>query len=173
MTDNKMKLNKMKCYIFFCILFLFIQPINAQSLKRQSLSSIGSSIDKNGYFIRQTIGQASNTQIFTGQNYSLRQGFQQPQSLSNGKTKDVPCSVSLYPNPAHSNSDINIDLGSIVQNYDFYITDMEGKILLKEFNLTQDRFKLKLPLLSQGVYLLIIRYNTGKTCTSKFTITNE
>jgi hypothetical protein len=97
--------------LFASVLFLiFIQFSQAQNtsnsyLVRETTGVSGSSelISSNNqqYVVQQSIGQASAIGAFSDENYTLRQGFIQPNVLAKIIDKDILLSLDavIYPNP--------------------------------------------------------------------------
>jgi hypothetical protein len=92
----------MSIYLRILLFHLIVcgQIANSQSIVRSSLSCLGSTVTSNGLFVRQTVGQSSNTLVFTTGGFELRQGFQQPIASFLSIKKIPPIDFSLSPNPA-------------------------------------------------------------------------
>ena len=94
-----------KTYLLCCILALLSSlPSDnyAQSIKRQVISSYGSSGMSDHVFIGQTAGQSFNTTMSIN-GVTVSQGFQQPVTIALEEIEDqvyTDLNVLVYPNPA-------------------------------------------------------------------------
>lgn len=122
--------------LFFRVLILLIGMtpmfIHAQSIKRQSISSYGSSTILENVLIGQTAGQSFNTMVSSGGS-TILQGFQQPQTfvveeIVSPSSKNLE--VSVYPNPADRMITIESKI-EIEQSY-IQVTDVTGKKIFSE-----------------------------------------
>ncbi len=78
---------------------------------------------------------------------------------------EVDTSFRVYPNPALNYIKIE-DLKPI--NYEIKVYDIYGKIVLKDFSLTQEIFELNIKNIISGVYYIVINDRTGNQITRKF-----
>lgn len=81
-----------------------------------------------------------------------------------GITNTGPANFSIYPNPVSNNLVIELYAN---RNADIYITDLQGKQLLKAE--IQDNATLDLSTLLQGIYILQIADEKGETYNTRFT----
>lgn len=156
------------------LLFIFLITTTlcsvSQSLKRQALSSLGGTSEYNGFYIRQTTGQASNTSLFKSNTNTLRQGFQQVPAAKSA-TKNNPCSLVVFPNPG--SDDITIKTGIAHASYNLQVLDIQGRALLNENHITTENHIIKLSALPNAIYLLKVQLDNGNTCVSKINIAHE
>jgi hypothetical protein len=105
---------------------LIISQTNAfgQSIVRYSLSSLGSTFSKEGYIIRQTIGQPSNTFVVKNGSLILRQGFQQPLFSEHFPDKNIPIDFKLSPNPARGMT--LVEFNEPISSYAITISNLNG-----------------------------------------------
>jgi len=104
----------------------------AQSIRRQCISSYGSSANTENVFISQTAGQSFHTAVSFGE-LTVSQGFQQPTGFSL-KEIDNPLfkslNVKIYPNPAsHS---ITITCEKEMEQAFIRVSDISGKYIFAE-----------------------------------------
>lgn len=154
----------------FFLLFLIVQLSFSQSLKKQTLSSQGSSLfvytATKSYFVQQSIGQGSVIQTFNSPNYSLRQGFLQPISPSALiDASDTSIDAVIFPNPFVDV--INIHFGEpVVGPVTAAIFDMVGRQVYAQTFTPNPRLLLEIDALAVGPYFLRLNMRT-KTLTAK------
>jgi hypothetical protein len=76
--------------MFLLPLMILSQASFGQIIVRSSLSCLGSTVSDKGFILRQTIGQASNTNVLNNEGLGLRQGFQQPIASYNSLKAVLP-----------------------------------------------------------------------------------
>jgi hypothetical protein len=106
--------------------------VGAQSIKRQSISSYGSSTISDHLLIGQTAGQSFNTTV-NSNGIILLQGFQQPQTFVVEEIVEplaIPLDLSVYPNPA--NRSITISSKDALEQSFIQVTDVSGKKIFSE-----------------------------------------
>ena len=120
---------KMKSFLLISSGFLLCGNFTStgQSIVRSSLSCLGSSYSGEGYLMRQTIGQPSNTAVSRNGLCVLRQGFQQPLTASATEITNNPLVFSLNPNPAHGTT--LLMLKEEISDCTITVRDLFGKIL--------------------------------------------
>lgn len=99
-----------------------------QQLIRSSIGCLGSTYTENGVIIRQTVGQSSNTAVFSNGSVRLNQGFQQPLYSIFANEVNEPIDFDIYPNPSNGQSLLKIN--SKLDSYTVKIHDAQGKILI-------------------------------------------
>lgn len=141
---------------------------NAQSLSREVIGSGGGTYHGENRIIRQTIGQPSSTTVETEEDFTLRQGFQQPLSFSFYNT-EMECDFILSPNPSTGifNVDLPIEYGKGTLN----VITMDGKELSKE-EINTGITEHRLTDLPQGVYLVRVVTEEGYICEKRAVINN-
>ena len=124
------------CYIqsrILLIMVLFLAAISsqAQSIQRQSISSIGSYNLTGGVLIQQTIGQPYATGGYYANDLVLRPGFQQFSNLEMGLIKPpAKLTLNVYPNPVVQS--VTIESRETIDNALIQVTDLNGRITMKE-----------------------------------------
>ena len=140
----------------------------AQKIIRASLSSFGNVTHENGIIYRQTIGQPSNTSVFSNDETHLRQGFQQPVLLLNsGSSKEKECTIYLSPNPTADIVSIKF-LEEIGENQ-ISVFDMLGKLHFK-VNTVVSFYEMDVSKLPKGLYLLNVVSKSGYHCNEKLIV---
>lgn len=141
----------------------------SQSIKRHSLNSGGGTGYGEGFYLKQTTGQSSNTEIVNGDKTIVRQGFQQPQlDLSKIKTCES-CDLLLYPNPLISESTLNIPLKT--KTYNIWVCDLLGRVLSFEKDLSTAKVTLSSLNFPPGQYIIRVLYENGCSCITKLIVT--
>jgi hypothetical protein len=155
--------------IFAALLML---PLNnyAQSIKRQSISSYGSSVVTENVLIGQTAGQSYHTAVSVG-GTTVSPGFQQPQLFSVKEIGDPvfrTLDVMVYPNPAsHS---ITISSEKEIEQSIIRVTDINGKYLLSEKVPVLFSYTMDCASWANGVYLITIQDSQKNTKTLRLII---
>lgn len=110
----------------------------SQSIIRSSINCFGGSHMSDGLLLRQTGGQASNTEsLINGQ--LIRQGFQQPIVFTfQSSVKKKSITLSLFPNPA--TIETKLTLSEEIGEYQIVVSDITGKkINIIKTNKTENR----------------------------------
>ena len=155
-----MKLNliiKLKSFIgVFVILIPLTIAVHAQSIKRQSVSSYGSSSITENVLISQTAGQSFNTDVsLIG--VTVSQGFQQPITYS---VKDISTpaiqnlNISIYPNPTRNS--VTISSKEEIERAFIAVSDINGKYFFSEKVPNLSTHTIYIGSWSNGVYLITI-----------------
>jgi hypothetical protein len=148
-----------KTYLLCCILALLSSlPSDnyAQSIKRQVISSYGSSGMSDHVFIGQTAGQSFNTTMSIN-GVTVSQGFQQPVTIALEEIEDqvyTDLNVLVYPNPATRS--ITISSKEEIPSSFIQVTDINGKYLLTEKVQNLYRHQIDCALWASGVYFITI-----------------
>ncbi len=155
--------------IFAAILLL---PLNnyAQSIKRQSISSYGSSVLTENVLIGQTAGQSYHTEVSVA-GVTVSSGFQQPHLFSVKEIGDPvfrTLDVLVYPNPAsHS---ITISSEKEIEQSIIRVADINGKYLLSEKVPSLLSHTMNCASWANGVYLITIQDAQKNTKTLRLII---
>jgi hypothetical protein len=148
---------------------IFAGGARAQSLQRECAASAGSAASVEGIFISQTIGQCYVTSGYSGQDFSLLPGFQQPTVFARMPVaSNAFFHVSLHPNPAAYSFVLESDIG--LEDADFRVVDMSGRMIVHEKisdlkNLTVDCREWP-----EGVYALSVLDRYGRSRTLKLIV---
>ena len=152
--------------LLFALIFSFYS--NAQSLSREVIGAGGGTYHGENRIIRQTIGQPSSTTVETEEDFTLRQGFQQPLSFSFYNT-EMECDFILSPNP--STGIFSVDLPMEYGKGTLNVIAMDGKQLFKE-EINTGITEHRLSELSSGVYLVRLVTEEGYICEKRAVINN-
>jgi len=135
------------------------QDLFAQTIVRYSLSCLGSTVSDEGVIFRQTIGQSSNTFVFSKEGLVLRQGFQQPITSYNSLKALPQIDFTLSPNPADEM--VLLQFQEEISKCTISMRDINGILLseLKVESLHDKRLDLKnyLP----GIYIITVISDKG------------
>jgi hypothetical protein len=128
-----------------------------QIIVRSSLSCLGSTVSDKGFILRQTIGQASNTNVLNNEGLGLRQGFQQPIASYNSLKAVLPIDFTLYPNPADDM--VLLKFQEEISKCTISVRDING-ILLSELKVeTLHEEWLDLKNFMPGIYIITVNIN--------------
>ena len=157
--------------IFLLILFgNFSVIVEAQSIRRETISSFGSSGMINGIPILQTAGQPFSTDTYLDGTMGINPGFQQ--AISSGKKLDIKNlthSIGVYPNPA---TDYIRFIPSKSLKGTLKITDANGKIIYSAVVPEFKDYRVQCENWTGGLYAIIIIEEDTKICfTSKIIVT--
>jgi hypothetical protein len=157
-----------RIYIFIIFLFGATSTSFAQKIIRSSMSSFGNAVNENGTVYRQTIGQSSNTSVFSNDKTSLRQGFQQPVlSQNSNSSKEKECTLYLSPNPA--SAIVNIRFAEEIGENQISVFDMLGKLHFK-INIISPTYEMDVSKLPRGVYMVNVVSKSGYHCNQKLIV---
>ncbi len=143
-----------------CILSVFLIMISltvmGQSLSRAVVSPISYSIQKDGYYISNTIGEAVRGKEF-GNFHFLTQGFQQP-SLFNSispETIEPIDAIDVFPNPVRDILTVSFRIVEL-KTYHLVVFDVMGRQLMKikYANMTSRDDKIDFSYYLQGLYFV-------------------
>lgn len=157
-----------KIYVFIIILWCLGTQLFAQKIVRSSLSSFGNVVNDNGTVFRQTIGQPSSTSVFSNDNTSLRQGFQQPVISSRSlSSKEKECTLYLSPNPA--STIVNVKFGEEIGENKISVFDVMGKLYFT-VNIISSNYEMDISKMPKGVYLINVVSKSGYHCNQKLVV---
>jgi hypothetical protein len=151
----------MKAFTFTLLLSLFLCSAQAQSLARMVIGSAGFESTLGEIQLSCTIGEAivgsqPSTEI------NLFQGYQQLNSYSTAPqwpTATTP-PFSFYPNPCKDYLQIELhEVGR--QLYQVTLHDMMGREVISRKGQMETSFRLQLPSMKPGIYLISIQIGTA------------
>jgi len=130
---------------------------SAQTLTPQAVCTAGGTLSAGSVYLDFTIGQVIDESLSAG-NILLTQGFQQGilNFTAIGKTPLNASELSAYPNPVTGR--LMLKNNSQETNYEFILSSMQGKILLKQ-KVTAPLFTVNTGNLNPGLYLLSVYFN--------------
>lgn len=117
---------------FILFTLMFSQISLAQSVKRQSIGSYGTSGVTNSTISGQTVGQPYATNSYNSDVISLTPGFQQPVSYNRDRPNPVLEIIALkvFPNPAIHN--FTIKSQELLENVEIQVSDINGRLILND-----------------------------------------
>lgn len=146
--------------LVFVLLFLST-VMHAQSvvLRRQTTGISGASGDYKAagqvYLIQQSIGQASVIGTSESEDYSLRQGFIQPEFVLTAISQHSDLEASLFPNPFGRQFHIRFE-AEPEGDIDVEIYDLSGRAILRKRYGAARQLAIDLPHAASGMYLIHI-----------------
>lgn len=160
----------MKRQIIFTVLVLWLQVSYSQLMKKETLSSQGSSqfifTQDKSYFIQESIGQQSVIHTFSATNYQLRQGFLKPISASvlvNAEESSIDAVV--FPNPFVDAINIYFN-EAVVGPLNVKLFDLLGRQVFNQTYAPAQNLLVEISQLAQGQYFLTVEMRT-KSLTAK------
>ena len=156
------------CLILF-VCFSFENQ--AQSVKRQCISSYGSIIMSHDAAFMQTVGQPFNTVASSGNSTAILPGFQQPvafkvETLNSGPLKGL--NLTVFPNPAVYSLTLQSD--ESVENSLIEVTDLSGKMILSEKVTQLQVYDMNCGAWKNGIYIITVSDNNNNISSIKVTI---
>lgn len=160
------KITFSKMIFLFLTAFLFLNGMaQAQSVKRQVISSMGSSGTDNSQ-VNYTVGQPYGTNVFKIKELSFRPGFQQAnQELENQKDQKIPFNFKAYPNPANRSFSIGHDSNKEIVSMKIY--SINGSAF---YSLEGNMQKIDCSNWEEGLYIISLTNESGSISTSKINI---
>ena len=150
--------------LLLCIQFTQAQNTTSDYLVRSTTGVAGSSetISANNktYIIQQSIGQASAIGTFSTENYTVRQGFIQPDVLS--KIRDIAIPLNLeavvYPNPFVKGVTLSFS-EQITDKVAVAVFDALGRLVFSKSYAAQQKVQVQFENLSVANYILKVTAN--------------
>ncbi|MCH7536031.1 MAG: T9SS type A sorting domain-containing protein [Bacteroidetes bacterium] len=161
---------KLNITILLGALWLVATQVNAQSIKRQSISSIGNYMFSDKILVRQSIGQSYGTNGHYDKDVSFRPGFQQPPNFSLQLIKSTfsKLRLNVYPNPAaHS---VTIRSAETISSVRIKVVSLSGKIMLNTSAKNIDTYVIDCQRWNNGVYFITINDMEDRKHSSKLII---
>lgn len=166
--------NKLK---WFLSLLVALASINnqaaAQSIKRQTIGSLGTSQSTNELYFSQTVGQPYFTYSYQGNNIKVSSGFQQ--SVTPTDKKVAPgislSTISIFPNPATNYATVLIS--EKVEQATIRVVDLSGKVVLNDVLTQSNQYVFNCDNWLEGIYFVSIlsskeqQFYTSKIIISK------
>jgi len=161
-----------KILLLISLILLVCVPYNqAQSVKRQCISSYGAVIMTGDAVFMQTVGQPFNTVASSGNSTEVLQGFQQPvvfkaEAIHSGPLKSL--NLNVFPNPAAYSVTLQSD--ESVENSLIEVTDLSGKMILSEKVTQLQVYDMNCGAWKNGIYIITVRDNDQNISSIKITI---
>ena len=118
------------------------------------------SANNNSYTVQQSIGQASAIGTFSTENYTVRQGFIQPDVMS--KIRDIAIPLSLeaivYPNPFVEGVTLSFS-EQITDKVAVAVFDVLGRLVFSKSYAAQQKVQVQFENLSVANYILKVTAN--------------
>lgn len=152
------------------VILLEANSISSQTIKRQTISCVGSSGTTDGVAMQQTIGQPYFTKAHYDNSIGLRPGFQQfskvrVETIDN----DTKLNVNIFPNPASYL--VSIESSEVIENGVIQLFDINGRLIFKEKIDLFKNYAINCENYQNGVYFITIHDEQNNKCTSKLIIT--
>jgi len=158
-----------------CWAWILLNISYSTSYAQSSVHASGGDASGTGGTVAFSIGQVSYTSADNGSG-SVSLGVQQPYiAMAVGNQEiDPALSVSLFPNPAHSNTFLQIDpntLDTPIASYAYAIYDIYGRLLHQE-NIVQPTTNISLTEYHNAMYFVKVIRNQYTVRTFKVLKTN-
>ncbi len=166
-----------KSLVKLILLLMLFSPVftQAQSIKRQSVSSYGSSFKSEEFTIKQTAGQTFFTSAYYETNLSILPGFLQPPVLTAVTEKNKSESLkslnlTVFPNPAsHS---VTIFSHEPLEKASITVKNIEGKTIMTDKSTNLQTYKINCMDWVNGIYFITVN-DTNKSETTLKLIINK
>jgi hypothetical protein len=147
---------RLKEGILSTFLVMISLGIMGQSLSRTVVSSISCSMQEDGYYLSNTVGEAV-TKTWFGNFHFITQGFQQPSliNLLPPGTVEPLDAIDVYPNPVHDNLTVSFRIVEL-KTYYIRVIDAMGREIkkVKYMNLPSRDEKIDFSNYAQGLYFV-------------------
>jgi hypothetical protein len=153
------------------ILLLGIPENQAQSVRRQCISSYGAITTTGDATFMQTVGQPFNTVASSGSASVILQGFQQPVVFKAEAVYSAPLkslNLNVFPNPAAYTVTLQSD--KPVEKSCLEVTDLAGRIILSKQVSQLQQFELNCGSWKNGIYIITVRDDDQNISSIKVTI---
>jgi hypothetical protein len=157
---------------FFIIVCISFQT-KAQTIKRQSIASIGASGTTGDATFHQTIGQPYNTTAHYSNELSISQGFQQPAVSSLKKINADQVSnlqLKIYPNPAAYY--VTVESQNVLKTALIQVTDINARVIVNSTVAELKTYTINSGTWPNGVYFVNISDNNLNKSIFKLIINN-
>jgi len=141
----------------------------AQSVKRQSIASSGSSALTDGVSVQQTIGQPYSTAGYYDKETSIHPGFQQFSVFHLEPILSTYLNLGVYPNPAAYA--VTLESPDIIKDAFIQVTDINGKLLLSEKVAEMKTYSIHCEAWQNGSYFISLYDTQNNKYSSKLIIT--
>jgi len=150
--------------LLLCIQFTQAQNTTSDYLVRSTTGVAGSSetisANNNSYTVQQSIGQTSAIGTFSTENYTVRQGFIQPDVLS--KIRDIAIPLNLeavvYPNPFVKGVTLSFS-EQITDKVAVAVFDVLGRLVFSKSYAAEQKVQVQFENLSVANYILKVTAN--------------
>ena len=160
---------KQKLLFVSALFFLFIQFSQAQNTTSDYLvrattgvsgSSENISANNKQYVVQQSIGQASVIGTFSDENYTLRQGFIQPNVLAKIIDVAIPLSLNaiIYPNPFTESITLSFS-EQITHKVEVAVFDVLGRQVFSKSYAADQSINIQFNNLSVADYIIKVTAN--------------
>lgn len=165
-AGNHLRCNGNILLLFAFLSVCFFSKVNAQTLKRQCISSAGNYILESGTTVQQTIGQSYGTTSFYTNKTRYNPGFQQP--VFSLQTYHSTINATVFPNPA--SKQITIETNLTLENVIIQIMELSGKFVLNEKINEFKSYTINCANWSNGIYLITLSNSKNNLYSSKLII---
>lgn len=136
---------------FVCLPFLN----QAQSVRRQCISSYGGGVSSENIGIYQTGGQSYSTSSSSANGFTILPGFQQPVSfkIENIISENLSrLNLTVFPNPAVYS--LSIKSSEVIENARIQVLDIQGKVMLSNTVSQLQNYKIDCETWVNGTYFI-------------------
>ncbi|MEX1003547.1 MAG: T9SS type A sorting domain-containing protein [Crocinitomicaceae bacterium] len=157
----------MKHLLFMLTISGFVLPASGQSIKRQSIGSIGTTYHSENITIQQSVGQVYNTYRTDGS--ATFPGFIQPLTYkSSAESTKVVNQLFVYPNPASSSVQLNLD--HRISGAEISVYDQVGRTVYFEKVGEISTYELDCSSWSNGLYIISVKDDSDHLYKSKLIV---
>lgn len=155
------------------LIFLIFMPFKnqAQSVKRECISSYGAFAAAAGASFGQTAGQPYNTTASFATTTAILQGFEQPVifrvvTIHSELSKDL--NLNVYPNPAVYS--VTIQSREPVENAIVSVNDLSGKLIYSEKLEALHLYEINCDAWKNGIYIITVSDKNKNKSSLRLTI---
>jgi hypothetical protein len=163
---------KRKIPLAFCLVILAGSglDIQAQSVKRQCISSYGAVVTSVNTSVEQTAGQAFSTTTSYNSEVTVLQGFQQPASFEIKTVKTVwpEINLQIYPNPTVYS--VTLESEKAIEDAIIRIVNTQGKLVFLRTFSQLNNFEINCSAWDNGIYFISVSDRNNNNSTHKLII---
>ncbi len=138
---------------FVCLPFLN----QAQTVRRQCISSYGAGVTSENVAIYQTGGQAYATSSSSANGFTILPGFQQPLAfkVENVISENLSrLNLKVFPNPAVYS--LSIKSSEVIENARIQVMDVQGKVMMSNTVSQLQNYKIDCETWTNGTYFITV-----------------
>lgn len=155
---------------YLMILTLFLSSVGyAQSIKRQSINTTGTSVHQSNHIVQQTVGQPYNTEVSNHTDFSIRPGFIQSSTMRiEALENNTVIAINIFPNPAVQQ--VTLRAEDLIENVSISVHDAMGKTIHIDKLTEMNEYVINCSTWTNGTYYITTITEDGRKNNAKLII---
>lgn len=146
----------MKTGLLFITMIAFFGLCEAQSVKRQSIGTIGTTYHSESLTVQQSVGQPYQTSSYASNGSELLPGFIQPVNYSSSIVSTTfSVQINIFPNPATEM--VSFIVNENLEDLSLEVYEQTGKLIYREEIHSLGAYKLNCSKWMNGIYMISIK----------------